>query len=84
MGWCLHTGSVSPLLVMNAESESMYFRLKAGEEILNTRTEQLVECLARRQDPSGIVDLKHCVDHWSFDYMVCIRSASRAVYAHYN
>lgn len=45
--------------------------LQEGAGILNDRTEQLVECVSRRQDESGVVNLKSCLDHWSIDYMVC-------------
>ncbi|GJE84195.1 cytochrome P450 [Phanerochaete sordida] len=35
---------------------------------MENRTTQLIDCMARRQDSSGVVDLSTCFQHWSFDF----------------
>ena len=47
--------------------------MRQWDGVLKDRTEQLMQCIPRRQDPTGVVDLKLCIEHWAFDFMVrCI------------
>ena len=47
------------------------------DDDLQSRTDQLMQCIARRRNEYGIVDLKLCIEHWAFDFMV---SACRPFY----
>ncbi|EKM59212.1 uncharacterized protein PHACADRAFT_25314 [Phanerochaete carnosa HHB-10118-sp] len=38
------------------------------DKTLKLRTDQLVECIARRQNSHGVVDLSLCFEHWGFDF----------------
>ncbi|EKM59211.1 uncharacterized protein PHACADRAFT_205387 [Phanerochaete carnosa HHB-10118-sp] len=42
--------------------------IQQWDDIMKARTEQLVECIARRQDFCNSVDLTSCLDHWAFDF----------------
>lgn len=36
---------------------------------LKDRVDQLIDCIARRQDLRGVVDLGVCIEHWGFDFI---------------
>lgn len=42
------------------------------DDDLKKRTDQLMECVASRRDEHGAVDLKLCIEHWAFDFMVML------------
>ena len=45
-------------------------RLEHYKPMLDKRTAQLADCVGRRSDAQGLVDLGECIQHWSYDVMV--------------
>ncbi|KAH7926174.1 cytochrome P450 [Leucogyrophana mollusca] len=43
--------------------------LELYQPILERRTMDLVECMKRRTNENGVVNLSRCIEHWSYDVM---------------
>nr|BAL05108.1 cytochrome P450 [Phanerodontia chrysosporium] len=42
--------------------------IRQWEGTIKTRVAELIECVARRRDSRGAVNLSECIQHWSFDF----------------